>query len=219
MKKITHPNKSRGLFVWQLPVEKMALGYYTPAGIFFVSIKLTVPLAYFYILLILVRELCEKFPGSLYIPIQTYLPYLASVVSTMQKSSTFVEVWAIIEALFYICLRLHIQWLQYKDPLEASLSSAPMLELWERRQLWERIMEIETDDPVCFVTGWFFDQDLQHITVRFTTSVGFHHVYVLMTFRYIFIRQCVTYLSRIMSIMHIFIICSHHCLFVGMTAI
>eukprot|EP00550_Attheya_septentrionalis_P006772 CAMPEP_0198295274 /NCGR_PEP_ID=MMETSP1449-20131203/26888_1 /TAXON_ID=420275 /ORGANISM="Attheya septentrionalis, Strain CCMP2084" /LENGTH=643 /DNA_ID=CAMNT_0043995529 /DNA_START=746 /DNA_END=2677 /DNA_ORIENTATION=+ len=25
-------------------------------------------------------------------------------------------------------------------------------------------MEIETDDPVSFVTGWFFDQDLQHIT-------------------------------------------------------
>lgn len=147
-----------------LPLEARARGLYTPAGIFFFCIKLTVPLAYVYILLILLRELCVNFPESIYAPVQTYIPYLASVVSTMEKSSTAVEVWAVVEAIFYVCLKLHIRWLQYLDPLEASLGAAPMLELHERRELWGRMMESEKHDPVTFISGWFFDEDLENIS-------------------------------------------------------
>jgi hypothetical protein len=86
------------------------------------------------------------------------------VVSTMQKSSRFVEAWCIIEAIFFVCLKLHIRWLQRMDPLERSLSSAPMLTPSERRLLWQRMVEAEADDPVTFITGWFFDQPLESIS-------------------------------------------------------
>jgi hypothetical protein len=61
-------------------------------------------------------------------------------------------------------MKLKIKWLQMKDPLEASLSAAPLLELDERRVLWRRMMECEMDDPVGFITGWFFDCDIESIT-------------------------------------------------------
>eukprot|EP00567_Pseudictyota_dubia_P011334 CAMPEP_0197440606 /NCGR_PEP_ID=MMETSP1175-20131217/7059_1 /TAXON_ID=1003142 /ORGANISM="Triceratium dubium, Strain CCMP147" /LENGTH=817 /DNA_ID=CAMNT_0042970741 /DNA_START=502 /DNA_END=2955 /DNA_ORIENTATION=+ len=155
-----------------LPVEKNARGVYTGPGIFFACIKLTVPLAYVYILLVLLRELCVGFPETIHAPITHYLPHLDWVVRMMKGSSLFMEIWAVVEAIFYICLKLHIQWLQRKDPLEASLSAAPMLELGERRELWERMMESEADDPVSFITGWFFDEDLDNISKQDTLEFG-----------------------------------------------
>ena len=141
-------------------MEKNARGVLTGPGIFFVCMKLMVPLAYIYIALILLREVCAAFPETIHQPIERYLPPLGNIVSTMRKSSVFMEVWVVIEAMFYVCLKLHILWLQRKDPLEASLSAAPMLELHERRELWGRMMTCEAEDPVSFITGWYFDQDL-----------------------------------------------------------
>jgi hypothetical protein len=89
---------------------------------------------------------------------------VAMIVSTMQQSSVFVEVWCVVEALFFILLKLHVRWLQQMDPLERSLSSAPMLTLEERRVLWKRMTEAEADDPVQFISGWFFDQPLDGIS-------------------------------------------------------
>jgi len=147
-----------------LPLEKGARGVFTASGIFFVCVKLIVPLAYVYILLVLLRELSEGFPVGFGGTVKRYLPPLAAVISVMQKSSVFMEIWAVIEGLFFIILKLHIYWLQSKDPLEASLSAAPMFELNERRELWERIMKCEMEDPVVFLTGWFFDEKLENIT-------------------------------------------------------
>ena len=83
----------------------------------------------------------------------------------MHKSSTFVEIWVVIEALFCILQILHIQYLQYKDPLEASLSAAPIATLQERFKLMNQILEqVMGDDPVSFIRGWFFDEKLDNIT-------------------------------------------------------
>lgn len=147
-----------------LPLEQNAIGAYSPWGIFYGSVFLTAPLSYIYILLILLRELCVNFPVSIYEPIQHYLPFLAWIVSTMQKSSVLVEAWCVVEALFFILLKLHVRWLQQMDPLERSLCSAPMLTRDERQLLWERMAEAEADDPIQFISGWFFDQPLEGIS-------------------------------------------------------
>lgn len=96
---------------------------------------------------------------------QTYLPWLASIITlTMQPVSKFVEVWCIMEGIYYVFAKLYILWLQCKDPLEASLSSAPMMELDDRQLLWQRMLETEEKDPVTFISGWFFDSALEHIS-------------------------------------------------------
>lgn len=148
----------------ELPLEKGARGIFTPSGIFFFLVKLVVPAAYVYIVLVLLRELADAFPVGFAQPIEHYVPPLARLISLMQKSSFFMEVWAVIEGLFFIILKIHIYWLQGKDPLEASLSAAPMLGLEERRELWSTMMKSESEDPVGFLTGWFFDLPLEQIS-------------------------------------------------------
>lgn len=148
----------------ELPLEKGARGIFTPSGIFFFLVKLVVPAAYVYIILVLLRELADAFPVSFAEPIEHYLPPIARLISLMQKSSLFMELWAVIEGIFFIILKIHIYWLQGKDPLEASLSAAPMLGLEERRELWSTMMKSESEDPVGFLTGWFFDLPLEEIT-------------------------------------------------------
>lgn len=149
---------------YEVSVASSYLPGLTPVGVFFVCIKLTVPLAYLYIGLILLREICIHFPESIYDPIQFYLPMVGTLISTMKKSSLLVEAWAVVEAIFYIYLRLRIWWLQNLDPLEACLSAAPMLEPNERRELWDRMVEVEKSDPAGFISGWFFDRDIKEIT-------------------------------------------------------
>jgi len=93
-----------------------------------------------------------------------YLPHVAWIVECMHKSSRVVEIWAIIEAVFYICLQLQVQYLQYQDPLEASLSAAPMFDQHERQTLWNYVMEVVQEDPISFLTGWFFDEKIENIS-------------------------------------------------------
>lgn len=148
-----------------LPTEPGYIGHYSAWGLINSLIFLTVPVVYIYIALILLRELCMAFPDSLYAGIQRYIPHLAWVVRNMQKSSLLVEVWCVIEGVFYILLKLQIQWLQLKDPLEASLSAAPMMNLTERALLWSRMMhDDETKNLEEFISGWFFDAPLDAIS-------------------------------------------------------
>mmetsp|Transcript_22123 Transcript_22123/g.27137 ORF Transcript_22123/g.27137 Transcript_22123/m.27137 type:complete len:830 (-) Transcript_22123:192-2681(-) len=149
----------------ELPFEKNARGINTPIGIFFLSVRLTVPLAYIYILLILLRELSLSFPDTVHYFLKTYLPPCNYVITKMQKSSIFVEIWVVIEALFYVAQRLHIQYLQYKDTLEESLSAAPIQTLKERQKLMQQMLaQITNDDPVHFIRGWFFEEELENVT-------------------------------------------------------
>ena len=157
-----------------LPTEPGYIGHYSAWGFVNSLIFLTVPIVYIYIAFILLRELCMAFPNSLYASIHNYLPHLAWLVRNMEKSSLLVEVWCIIEGIFYILLKLQIQWLQLKDPLEASLSAAPMMDLVERGLLWKRMMvmmlknqdsiEGESNNFSEFVSGWFFDAPLDAIS-------------------------------------------------------
>ena len=134
--------------------------------------RLTVPLAYIYISLILLKELSISFPQSIYPFLQSYIPPLHQIIQTMiyndqhnPKRSIIIEIWVYVEAIFYIIQILHIRYLQYKDPLEASLSSAPIATLSERLRLMNQMMDqIVNDDPVEFIRGWFFNVELEDIT-------------------------------------------------------
>eukprot|EP00584_Thalassiosira_punctigera_P009881 CAMPEP_0172533364 /NCGR_PEP_ID=MMETSP1067-20121228/6095_1 /TAXON_ID=265564 ORGANISM="Thalassiosira punctigera, Strain Tpunct2005C2" /NCGR_SAMPLE_ID=MMETSP1067 /ASSEMBLY_ACC=CAM_ASM_000444 /LENGTH=737 /DNA_ID=CAMNT_0013318001 /DNA_START=524 /DNA_END=2740 /DNA_ORIENTATION=+ len=81
----------------------------------------------------------------------------------MRSSSPAVEVWAVIEGVFYVILFLHRQWLNSLDTLELSLRSAPMLEIRERAELWELMMDSEEECSE-FITGWFFGEKLEKLT-------------------------------------------------------
>ena len=139
-----------------LPMEANAIGLFSPMGIFFSCVKLTVPLAYIYIALILWRELCFAFPEvmlesnfmSKYVSVGVWL------ARTMRSSSFTVEVWAVIEGIFYIVLWLHRYWLNSLDTLELSLRAAPMLEICERLELWELMMDRLVHQPIYYL--WFF---------------------------------------------------------------
>ena len=67
-----------------------------------------------------------------------------------------VDIWCMIEAAFFIYCKLKIRYLQSKDPLEACLSAAPMLDTEERKSLWERIMAVESDPS--WLEEWFLDK-------------------------------------------------------------
>ena len=112
----------------------------------------------------ILRDLCIYFPDSLYHPLQHYVPFLARLADRMSTSSKVTEVWCVIEALFFIGVKLKIHYLQTRDPLEASLSAAPMMDPKDRKLLWDRMMEIEKDDPGSFLEGWFFDQPIKNIS-------------------------------------------------------
>lgn len=140
------------------------VGMWSPVGVFWGIVLLMIPAAYLYIFLVLLRELCRLFPETVLACLQQYTPWLANVVSAMNNVSKWVEVWCILEAVFYISLKLWIRFLNTKDPLEASLSAAPLMDLEDRRKLWSNMMECESKDPVNFLRGWFFDQDIVHIS-------------------------------------------------------
>jgi hypothetical protein len=149
--------------ILDLPVN--FVGIFSPWAVFWGCIFLTVPVAYIYILLVLLREVCHSFPDTIYLCIQTYVPPVGRLIAAMHQSSNLlVEVWCAIEAVFYVCLKLHIRWLQTRDPLEASLSAAPLMDLEDRRLLWQRMMDSAKDDPETFITGWFFDQPISSIS-------------------------------------------------------
>merc|ERR1712032_564415 len=66
-----------------------------------------------------------------------------------------VDVWCVIEALFFIACKLKVRYLQSKDPLEACLTSAPMLDPNERKALWDHIVSVESDPS--WISEWFLD--------------------------------------------------------------
>jgi len=185
-----------------LPLESNARGINSPVGIILLLIRLTVPLAYIYISLILLRELLlhtlqplldaitspHTTPLTHYQTLfTTYLPYqqqqlLANFLKTISHDAASppttlltvgIEYWSILEVLFYLSQKLRIRSLQHTDPIEASLSSAPLLECWERSSLWRQMMHQLDDmgkdgsngyDPTYFIRGWFFGEELERIT-------------------------------------------------------
>lgn len=147
-------------------MEPHALGYMSPMGIFFMSVKLTVPFAYIYIILTLWREICFAFPLTMLESqfIQKYFSIGVWIARTMTSSSLLVETWAAIEGVFYVILFLHRKWLNSLDALELSLCQAPIMELGERDELWQLMMDSE-DECVEFISGWFFgERDISSLT-------------------------------------------------------
>jgi hypothetical protein len=144
--------------------DQTFVGIYSPVAALWGIIFLVVPAAYLYIALILLRELCRVFPVTVFGTIRHWAPWLATTVTALQHVSRWVEVWCCLEGIFYILLKCFIRHLQTRDPLEASLSAAPMMNVLDRDVLWSRMMDCEQADPVSFITGWFFDQALDDIT-------------------------------------------------------
>ncbi len=157
---------SKNLFFLQLPMEPNHLGFHSPWAFIWYFFFLIAPLAYIYIALMLLRDLCEYFPETIQQPLTSYFPFLAKV-TTMMKSyygCRIVDMWCMIEAAFFIYSKVKIRYLQSKDPLEACLSAAPMLDSEERRSLWDRIMAVESDPS--WLEEWFLDKpSIESITL------------------------------------------------------
>lgn len=134
------------------------IGWMSPWAWLWGTIFLSIPAAYVYIALVLLRELCRAVP-TIENVVQVYIPPLAYVLRGMAAVSWVVEAWCIIEALFYVTLRIHFRWLQTRDTLEASLSAAPLMDLTSRRVLWQRMMETEAADTAAWIRGWLLDAD------------------------------------------------------------
>ncbi len=83
---------------------------------------------------------------------------------SMTSSSLAVEVWAAIEGIFYVILFLHRKYLNSLDTLELSLQSAPMLEIGERAELWELMIDSEVGECSKFISGWFFGEKIENLT-------------------------------------------------------
>ena len=140
-----------------------AIGFYSPWAVFWFACFMVAPLAHIYIGLMLLRDLCMYFPERVYQPLATYLPLVARLADRMKNASRSMDIWCVIEALFFVYCKLKMAYLQRIDPLEASLSAAPMLDPEDRKVLWDRIMECEQNDPVKFISGWFFDEPVESI--------------------------------------------------------
>lgn len=141
----------------QLPLELDAIGFRSPWAFLWYCMFLVAPLAYIYIGLMLLRDLCEYCPDTIQKPLQHYLPTLARLATLMKSYYGFrlVDVWCVIEGLFFIACKLKIRYLQAKDPLEASLSAAPMLDSEERKSLWDHMMSADPD--LSWIADWFLD--------------------------------------------------------------
>eukprot|EP00536_Pseudo-nitzschia_multiseries_P014723 jgi/Psemu1/262368/estExt_Genewise1Plus.C_7590026 len=139
-------------------MEPNHLGFHSPWAFLWYVVFLVAPLAYIYIALMLLRDLCEYFPETVQQPLEVYLPFLARVTKMMKSyyGCRLVDVWCIIEAVFFIYCKLKIRYLQAKDPLEACLSAAPMQDPEERRALWDHIMEVESEPS--WIQEWFLDR-------------------------------------------------------------
>jgi len=141
-----------------LPMEPNHLGFHSPWAFLWYFFFLIAPLAYIYITLMLLRDLCEYFPETIQEPLDLHLPFLGRL-TTMMKSyygCRLVDIWCIIEAVFFIYCKIKIRYLQSKDPLEACLSAAPMLDPGERKALWDHMMAVESD--LSWLSGWFLDK-------------------------------------------------------------
>jgi pimeloyl-ACP methyl ester carboxylesterase len=141
-------------------------GLYTAWGCLWTLLHLVVPCAYLYIGGTILHELLTRFGV---IPVVMHQNTIV-----INNSSSFFR-WLLqlgcwFEALFYIFLKVHVTVLNRKDTLEASLSAAPMMELPQREELWRQMMDCEQEDPIGFLTGWFFDapniQTINHYDVR-----------------------------------------------------
>ena len=139
----------------QLPFDGPYMGLKSPWAWLWATVFAMVPLSYAYVALVVLRELCQVLDafGDF---LHRYLPWLYALQHLMRSSSVYVEVWCAIEALFFLLSRLHISYLQTRDPLEASLSAAPIMTLRQRQQLWDCLVEAEARDPVGHLQGWFF---------------------------------------------------------------
>lgn len=145
-----------------LPKKAFEKGIYTPVGLFISVIRSTVPIAYLYILVVLLRETYLNV-GAIQDAVDLHVPS-AGLIARGMHVSRGMEVWACLEGLFYVLSRLKIKYLQCKDALEACLHCAPIMELHERRLVWNRMIDCESKDVVEFVTGWFFNEKLENIS-------------------------------------------------------
>ena len=138
-------------------MEPNHIGFYSPWAFLWYFLFLIAPLAYIYIALMLLRDLCEYFPDKAQQPLEVYLPFVAKLTKMMKcyYGCRLVDVWCIIEAVFFICCKLKLRYLQAKDPLEACLSAAPMQDPEERKALWEHIMAVEKGPS--WIQEWFLD--------------------------------------------------------------
>ena len=144
-----------------LPLEHLEMPNKATAMVF-KMIDLSVPVAYIYILLLILSEMTHYFPESV-----AQMPLFKIIVPILIKTESrpYITTLALLETLFYIFVKVHIFHLQRKCPLEYSLKSAPLQTLDEREILWTRLLKNTKSDPVSWISGWFFDVSIDKISL------------------------------------------------------
>jgi len=107
-----------------LPLKKNARGIATPVGIFCFTIKLIIPVAYIYLFLVILRQIYQLFAQMMLQSrfLSAYvLPMVACISNFMKKSRTGLEVWLLLEALFFIYVKMVILVLRYKKLIKSKL--------------------------------------------------------------------------------------------------
>ncbi|GKY91486.1 hypothetical protein MPSEU_000120800 [Mayamaea pseudoterrestris] len=162
--------------VFQTPLPNMPtpddyVGFASGWALIWFMVHLVVPGCYAYIFLVLLRyatqleALRDSYMQRNVGPIVSVILRLDDDATTTKgKLRVAIETWCWLEAVWYVCMKIHLVWLQRKDPLEACLSAAPLMELKDRALLWKRMMEEVSSDPVSFLCGWFFDSQLEDIS-------------------------------------------------------
>lgn len=94
---------------------KEYLGLRSPLAWLWQLLFLTVPMAYIYIALCLVREACWTFP-TFANSLQQYVPFFHRFILTLQSqpapSRWLIDSWCFLEGIFYIWMKLRIRYLQ-----------------------------------------------------------------------------------------------------------
>mmetsp|Transcript_21694 Transcript_21694/g.45270 ORF Transcript_21694/g.45270 Transcript_21694/m.45270 type:complete len:758 (-) Transcript_21694:32-2305(-) len=132
----------------------------TPLGILFFVVNAVVPVCYSYVAMYSLRVLLDR-AGLL-----SLLPeggYARASFEAFEVMPWPVNAWAVVEVAFYVFQKAKISYFQKLDTLAMSLNAAPMMTEEERDALFNKIVDAESDDPVSFIRGWFFDAELADI--------------------------------------------------------
>jgi len=136
---------------------------FTKLGIIVTLVNLTVPISYIYAFTVLLNTLGP--------PLVSFFslnpPY--NIAVGMVKLSTFMNsvpniyhIWSFLELVFWLVLKTKKNILSAYDPLQMSLSSAPLMPSSSRSLLFSRILD-STEDVEGFIKGWFFDVDTSNV--------------------------------------------------------
>ena len=172
-------NRSRRLYISRrssskipdLAIPKHYVGGNSWWSILWGSFQLVIPISYLCVFVFIVgavatrdHHVWQHFLRPTLVPLEECLSFGFRLTGFVSLAWRTIECWCLLEVVFHLLIQIKLQWLQSLDPLEASLRAARWLNLNERALLWNRMMDSDAQDPISFVTGWFFHCSLECIS-------------------------------------------------------